>query len=88
MRDNNCDGPRPTVLRITVIVMFSDVAAQVALQGSPQPGPESQELQLQGQSEPGPGLRGAKRQFLGENGNSGQEEEGSGNDWRPRPAPH
>ena len=68
--------------------MFPDVAAQVEIQGGAQPSPESQELQLPGEPEPGPGLRGAQRQFLGENGNAGQEEESSGNDYTgsaPRP---
>ena len=60
--------------------MFADVAAQVKVQGSSQSGPEPQELQLPGESEPGPGLGGAQWQFLGEDGNSGQEEEGSGKD--------
>ena len=61
-------GPRPPTRHQTAsydygasqLSLFADVAAQVEVQGSPQPGPESQELQLQGQSEPGPGLRGAQ----------------------------
>ena len=65
--------------------MFPDVAAQVEIPGGPQPGPEPQELQLQGEPEPWPGLRGAQRQFLGEDGDAGQEEEGSGNDYSLRP---